>query len=80
MKTKYFETHKEACDYCAAANVSNECVEYDPQTNRYLIDVTKSDVDAEDEEDAGPSGTRRANQLRAQEEDRLTEKYGVDYE
>jgi hypothetical protein len=37
MKTKYFKTWKEACAYCASLDVSNECVEYNPTTNLYLV-------------------------------------------
>lgn len=32
-----FANYKEACDYCAAINVSNECVGYDPTANKYSV-------------------------------------------
>ena len=31
------KSYKDACDYCAAINVSNECVSYNPATNQYLV-------------------------------------------
>jgi len=39
MKTKHFKTYKEACAWCNVADVSNECVQYNPGTNQYLIEV-----------------------------------------
>lgn len=42
MKTKYFVNWKEACDYCASMNVSNEAVQYEPATNRYLVNLNES--------------------------------------
>jgi hypothetical protein len=37
MKMKYFATWKEACDYCASVDVSNECVQFDSASNRYAV-------------------------------------------
>jgi|SRR6185295_3449616 len=41
---KSFSTWNEACDYCSSVDLSNEDVQYDPFTNRYMVSVNHGNL------------------------------------